>query len=88
MRSAYEATFAGRPLVISDVSAARSYFPHALRTHNDGASIAHALSDIRDDYEHWLLEAAFGRDTQSTRVDTQLKALRRVLEVDLRMVQR
>lgn len=47
MRTAYEATRARRPLIVTDTPATRAYFPYAWHVPNDAAVIAATIEDIR-----------------------------------------
>lgn len=47
MRTAYEATRACRPLVVTDTPATRAYFPHAWHVPNDPEAIAAAIRAVR-----------------------------------------
>ncbi len=55
MRAACEATYARRPVVVSDWPAAREQFPLAVHTDNDAASIAAALCTVAANYQ-WFAD--------------------------------
>ena len=55
MRAAYEAVYAGRPLIISDSPERRDLFPHAIHVTNDAASIEQGLRLAVENRPSWLL---------------------------------
>lgn len=76
MRSAYEAVYAERPLIVSDGPLAGELFPHAITTQNDAASIAAAVRAAAN--RPWELHAVAGaaRRLQLERWEAQLAAVR------------
>ncbi len=80
MRAAYEAVYAGRPLVVSDWPVARRLFAHARLAINDGPGVARALLDLERDYEATAAGAAHARRRQLERWATQRAALIEAIE--------
>lgn len=78
-RVACEATFARRPLVVSDWPAARLYFPHALAVDNTPAGIAAAVRESVERYDELLAVAAVAREEQHRRWLGQLQTLRELV---------
>jgi glycosyltransferase involved in cell wall biosynthesis len=79
MRSAYEAVYARRPLVISDWPLCRELFPFALAVANDPASIAEGLRRAVDNLRALEDQAENARRLQAARWESQLAALASVL---------
>jgi glycosyltransferase involved in cell wall biosynthesis len=75
MRSAYEAVYAGKPLVVSDFALDRELFPFAVHTANDSAAIAAAVSSAAERIDELHGHAAEARRLQVERFDAQLAAL-------------
>ncbi|WP_129338032.1 glycosyltransferase [Cellulomonas endophytica] len=75
-RSAYEAVYAGRPLVCSDFPFAREYFPYAHHAHNEPDAVVRALETAVRDAPETLLTA---RKVQAARWDEQIGELRRLV---------
>ncbi len=75
MRAAYEAVYAGRPLVLSDWPIARALFPHADLVANSGESIAAALMAVQGDYGARLARLEEARRVQLARFEEQRAAL-------------
>lgn len=76
MRAAYEATYAGKPLIISDWPAGRELFPHALHVENNAEDIARAVRSATGDRRSLLARAMPARETQLARWNAQEEALR------------
>jgi glycosyltransferase involved in cell wall biosynthesis len=76
MRSAYEAVWAGRPLIASDWPAARETFPHAIAVDNDGDSIAAGIRRVDCEYERLAAVAPQAHGLQLERIQRQLSLLR------------
>jgi glycosyltransferase involved in cell wall biosynthesis len=66
-RSAYEAVWAGRPLVLSDTPGFRKLFPLAVHVTNDADGVADGLRRAVAQHERLRREAAAARDTQAAR---------------------
>jgi glycosyltransferase involved in cell wall biosynthesis len=79
MRSAYEAVYARRPLVISDWPLCRELFPFAVAVANDPASIAEGLRRAVDNLRALEDQAENARRLQAARWESQLAALVSVL---------
>jgi glycosyltransferase involved in cell wall biosynthesis len=82
MRAAYEAVWAGRPVVVSDWPVARSVFPFAVHVANDAAAIADGLGLLDREFDRLAADAAAARDRQAARWAEQRRDLRRQLGVD------
>ncbi|WP_250444924.1 glycosyltransferase [Actinotalea sp. C106] len=78
MRSAYEAVYARRPLVVSDWPSLREVFPHAHHASNDAASIATEIRAALDDVPS-VQESALR--AQENRWQAQLVDLRAALRL-------
>jgi glycosyltransferase involved in cell wall biosynthesis len=76
-RSACEAVFARRPLVVSDSENMRRYFPFAVRVDNVAGSIADGVSDALARYGELVRTVDDARTHQLQRWSAQLRALRR-----------
>lgn len=79
MRTAYEATLLGRPLVVSDSPATRSYFPNAEHADNTAAGVAAAVQLFLEAEPTTLaarIESA--RVTCTARVTDQIAQLRSI----------
>ncbi|MDZ7675010.1 MAG: glycosyltransferase [Acidimicrobiales bacterium] len=81
MRSAYEAVYAGRPLVLTDTEVLRELFPDAVFTRNDPDALAHAVRDVLDRQRELDALAPGARRRQQERWDAQLRALGQALEL-------
>ncbi len=79
MRAAYEAVYAGRPLVVSDWPVARRLFGHAHFAINDGPSLAGALLALDADYATAAAATTEARRAQLARWSAQRAALFEVL---------
>ena len=82
MRAAYEAVWAGRPVVVSDWPVARSVFPFAVHVANDGAAVGAGLDLVDREFDRLATGAAAARDRQAARWAEQRRDLRRQLGVD------
>ncbi|KGM12174.1 glycosyltransferase [Cellulomonas bogoriensis] len=76
MRSAYEAVYALRPLVVSDWPALNEVFPYGHATANEASALAAAISAALEDAPH-VQESALV--AQRERWEAQLAALREAL---------
>lgn len=76
MRSAYEAVYAGTPLVVSDTPALREFFPEALHSPNTAAGIAGTVSAALGDLDRLRAGAQAARAVQTARWQQQLAELR------------
>jgi glycosyltransferase involved in cell wall biosynthesis len=81
MRSAYEAVWAGRPLIVSDWPAGRETFPYAIPVDNDGDSIAAGIARADRDYDRLAADAPRARTLQLERVQRQLRLLKSKLGI-------
>lgn len=75
MRPAFEATYAGRPLVVSDLPGLRWVLPHAVHVANDAASIAAAVRSALDNHAVLVAAAPAARQLQRSRWDARIAAL-------------
>lgn len=75
MRAAYEAVYAGRPLVLSDWPLSRELFPHAVHVRNEAVSIARGLEDVRVNHAEVRHRCDEARHLQVTRWKAQEAAL-------------
>jgi hypothetical protein len=76
MRSAYEAVYAERPLIVSDSPLAGELFPHAITAHNNAASIAAAVRAAANRSGELHAVAGAARRLQLERWEAQLAAVR------------
>jgi glycosyltransferase involved in cell wall biosynthesis len=76
MRTAHEAVWAERPLVISDWPNLRALFPHAVHVSNSGASIAAGVQSAIERRSELLSSAPAARETQEARWAEQFRTLR------------
>jgi glycosyltransferase involved in cell wall biosynthesis len=74
-RSANEAVFARRPLIVSDWPAARRYFPHAVHVPNTVEGVAAGVADVLRRYDRLRQDAEVALAEQRRRWDGQLDAL-------------
>lgn len=79
-RSAYEAVYAGRPLVVSDWPVLRELFPYAIHVPNEPAAVAAGLRTAFDRHHELLSVSTQARIDQERRWDAQLSALRDRIE--------
>jgi glycosyltransferase involved in cell wall biosynthesis len=82
MRSAYEAVYARRPLVVTDWPELRSLFPFAVPTGNDTESLADAIRVAVDERDCLVGHVEEALALQDRRWDEQLAALRRSLQLE------
>ncbi len=75
MRAAYEAVYAGRPLIVSDWPIARALFPHADLAANNGESIAATVVGVQGGYERRVAVLGEARRIQLARFEGQRAAL-------------
>jgi glycosyltransferase involved in cell wall biosynthesis len=80
-RSASEAVFACRPLIVSDWPAAQRYFPFAIAVSNTAEGIAQGVSDAIERYDSLTELAGKAREEQNARWESQLTLLRKLIEV-------
>lgn len=83
MRAAYEAVYAGRPLVVSDWPIGRETFPFAVHVANDAASIAAGLGRLVEGYEDLVAACPEARRVQVARWQGQERALRQEIATAL-----
>lgn len=76
MRAAYEAVYAGRPLVVSGWPIARELFACAVHVDNDAGSIAKGLAEVLDRHDELAAAAPRARRAQLERWNAQERALR------------
>lgn len=76
MRAAYEATYAERPLVVSDWPVGREIFPYAVHVSNDAASIAAGLRAVSERYGELVASTVTARSVQLARWQHQEELLR------------
>lgn len=80
MRAAYEAIYAGRPVIVSGWPIAREVFPHAIHVDNEPASIAGGLSALASRRDELLALAGEARALQVARWQRQEHGLRREID--------
>ncbi len=78
-RGAYEAVYAGRPVIISDLPAMTPLFPYAIYVSNDGASIADGIRSAIDRHSELLAMAPLASSLQEQRWQQQLEDLRQLM---------
>jgi glycosyltransferase involved in cell wall biosynthesis len=81
-RSAYEAVYAGRPLVTSDWPSMHDLFPYAEHVGNDPDGIVAGIRSVLDRNEELLAKADEACDLQSARWEEQLLNLRAALRLN------
>ena len=79
MRAAYEAVYAGRPLIVSDWPLARQLFPSAVHVTNHAAELAEGLSDLQRRYPELAAGADEARRRQLARWEEQRRQLLELL---------
>ena len=79
MRSAYEAVYALKPLVVTDFPVLREFFPDAVYASNDGESLALAVKSALADWNALVALAPAARVRQIERWEGQLGALRALI---------
>jgi hypothetical protein len=80
-RVANEAVFARRPLIVSDWSAARTYFPSAIAVTNTAEGVAAGVREAVDRYDELLEGVESAAERQRQRWEGQLAGLRRLLQM-------
>jgi glycosyltransferase involved in cell wall biosynthesis len=75
MRAAYEAVYAGRPLVVSDWPVLEALFPHAVRVGNHADGIAAGLSEALRRHAELAAACPAAGSVQRERWERQLTAL-------------
>ncbi len=83
MRAAYEAVYAGRPLLVSDWPLGRELFPYAVHVANEAGSIAGGLAELAAGYDRLAAVAAVARDAQLARWRGQEGRLRAAIGEEL-----
>jgi len=78
-RSAYDAVYGERPLVLTDSPVLRELFPYAVRVHNEPSSIAAGVRDSIARFEELASLAAAARTLQTNRWNEQLARLESIL---------
>jgi Glycosyl transferase 4-like domain len=79
MRSANEAVYAGRPLVVSDSELRRTLFPFAVLVGNDAVSIASGLREALERHAELVQSAPAAERLQHERWDDQIQTLTRLI---------
>ena len=79
VRAAYEAVYAGRPLIVSDWPELRSLFPYAVAAGNTGPRIAAAVSDAVARRDALLEVSDEALSTQEHRWQQQIGTVRAAL---------
>jgi glycosyltransferase involved in cell wall biosynthesis len=79
MRSAYEAVYAGKPVIVSDWPIARQTFAHATYTLNTPKALARTLSQVVWSLDELAAASGDARDEQLKRWEQQLAGLRNVV---------
>ena len=82
MRAAYEAVWAGRPLIVSDWPVGRDLFPYAVHVAGDARSVAGGLARADRHFARMAADGPAARDLQLSRWEAQRRALRRALGTD------
>ena len=80
MRSANEAVYAGRPLVVSDSELRRKLFPHAVLVENDAESIASGLREAVEEHVRLVESAPAAEKLQRERWERQMRMLVQLIE--------
>jgi glycosyltransferase involved in cell wall biosynthesis len=85
MRSAYEAVYACRPLIVSGWPVAKEVFPYALHTENSVSSLAKALKVADSGFDELVAHTDIARELQLSRFARQQAALvQRLTEISRR----
>ncbi len=79
MRAAFEAVWAGRPLVVSDWPLMAELFPEAIRVRNDAEGIVAGVRELAESYAGRIGHLVDSRVRQERRWENQLAELRHVL---------
>jgi glycosyltransferase involved in cell wall biosynthesis len=83
MRSAYEAVYACRPLIVTGWPIAREVFPYAVQTENTTADLIVALRTVDARFDELVDCSAAARELQCERFEAQRQAvLRRIAALD------
>ena len=80
MRAAYEAVWAGRPVVLSETRVLRRLFPGATFALNDRESLRAAITEVLNNYEAACSGLTEARQIQGKRWDSQAEMLRSHLD--------
>jgi len=75
MRSAYEAVYLERPLIVTDTEALREVFPRACFVDNTAEAIAAGVRTVVDERVQYCREAAAAKDAQRERWADQRRSL-------------
>lgn len=78
-RSACEAVWARRPLIITETPATAEFFPFAIRVPATGVGVAGAVTRVVEDWEAATTLAAAAADDQRARWDKQVAELRAIV---------
>lgn len=81
MRAAYEAVYAGRPLVVSDWPVLRELFPHAVHVANHAGAIEAGLTEALRRHGELAAACPAAASAQRARWEGQLSALRQLTGV-------
>jgi Glycosyl transferases group 1 len=81
-RAAYEAVYAGRPLIVSDFPLFRALFPYAVVVENNPISIARGVEEAIDRHAELVAAAQSAFAIQQSRWEKQLEVLRQRLGLD------
>jgi hypothetical protein len=83
MRSAYEAVYACRPLIVSGWPVASEVFPYALHTENIVSSLVKALKEADAGFDELVARTGIARELQLSRFAKQREALvRRLADIE------
>jgi glycosyltransferase involved in cell wall biosynthesis len=75
MRSAYEAVYACRPLIVSGWPIARELFPYALQVENETSSLVGAMESADASFEELVSTTGRARELQMSRFEEQRRAI-------------
>jgi hypothetical protein len=81
-RSAYDAVYGERPLVLTDSPMLRELFPYAVPVRNEPSSIAAGVRDALARFDELAGQVADARTLQTNRWNDQLARLESVLSPD------
>jgi phage-related minor tail protein len=84
MRAAYEAVYAGRPLVVSASEERRRLFPYAVHVTNDAVSIAQGLREASERIAELYVAVPDALELQRSRLDEQLATFAPITAGDVR----
>ena len=82
MRAAYEAVYAGRPLIVTDWPVGRAVFPFAVHVPNNASGIAAGVGDAVARQAELQQVAVTARAMQLDRWEAQLDELRAMLALE------